>query len=315
MNKKQKLAILILSIFIIGICIGAADAAHTVTKGKNKVKISSKEYKKLTATTTKYKNVTKTRTVTKYKNVTKTRTVTKYNTVEKTRNVTKPIAVDTRNNIEVNATYIDNITFIDPKTGQTVTKEITGRKVIEDSVATKLKKEGYVGGGIRTVKFVTPHHLKYGDYAYNEEYDVEDIFCYVLSYDYQNFTKITYDTVEEKYSVNEPYTVEEKYQEKVPYKIRKAATITKNIPKKYRYYWKYKSVYKTVKVPYKIGKWKFVAKSYGIGGIQDVYQQKAMKKRVSKLKSQGWHINWKKQKNYWTTFGYFTLLLLYKNSL
>lgn len=32
MNKKQKLAIIILSIFIIGMCIGAADAAHTVKK-------------------------------------------------------------------------------------------------------------------------------------------------------------------------------------------------------------------------------------------------------------------------------------------
>lgn len=66
MNKKQKLAIIILSIFIIGMCIGAADAAHTVKKGKYKAKLNNKEYKKLTKTQTKYKTVTKTRNVTKY---------------------------------------------------------------------------------------------------------------------------------------------------------------------------------------------------------------------------------------------------------
>ena len=67
MNKKQKLAIILLSIFIIGMCIGAADAAHTVKKGKYKAKLSKKEYKKLTKTKTKYKTVTKTRTVEKTK--------------------------------------------------------------------------------------------------------------------------------------------------------------------------------------------------------------------------------------------------------
>lgn len=59
MNKKQQLAIIILSIFIIGICIGAADAAHSVKKGKYKVKLTKKEYKKLTSYKTEYKNVTK----------------------------------------------------------------------------------------------------------------------------------------------------------------------------------------------------------------------------------------------------------------
>ena len=59
MNKKQKLAIIILSIFIIGMCIGAADAAHTVKKGKYKAKLTNKEYKKLTKTQTKYKKVKK----------------------------------------------------------------------------------------------------------------------------------------------------------------------------------------------------------------------------------------------------------------
>lgn len=66
MNKKQKVTIILLLIFAIGMCIGAADAAHTVKKGKYKVKLTEKEYKKLTSYETKYKTVKKTRNVTKY---------------------------------------------------------------------------------------------------------------------------------------------------------------------------------------------------------------------------------------------------------
>ena len=42
MNNKQKITIIILSIFVIGMCIGAVDAAHTVTKGKYSVKLTDK---------------------------------------------------------------------------------------------------------------------------------------------------------------------------------------------------------------------------------------------------------------------------------
>lgn len=74
MNKKQKIVIVVLLIFTLGMIIGAADAAsHSVKKGKYKVKLTAKEYKKLTATETKYKTVNKTKTVTK--------NVTKYNKI------------------------------------------------------------------------------------------------------------------------------------------------------------------------------------------------------------------------------------------
>lgn len=77
MNMKKILTITILMIFVMGMCISAADAAHTIKYGKYKVKISNKEYKKLNQYETKYKTVTKTRTVEKTKTkeveVTKTR--------------------------------------------------------------------------------------------------------------------------------------------------------------------------------------------------------------------------------------------------
>ena len=78
MNNKQKITIIILSIFVIGMCIGAVDAAHTVTKGKYSVKLTEKEYKKLNSYETKYKTVKKTRNVTKYKKVNTTTQKTKY---------------------------------------------------------------------------------------------------------------------------------------------------------------------------------------------------------------------------------------------
>lgn len=67
MNMKKILVLTIIAIFVVGMCITAADATHTVTKGKYKVKITNKEYKKLTKTQTKYKTVTKTRKVEKTK--------------------------------------------------------------------------------------------------------------------------------------------------------------------------------------------------------------------------------------------------------
>ena len=67
MNMKKTIILTILAIFVVGMIIGAADAAHTIKYGKYKVKISDKEYKKLNQYKTKYKTVTKTRTVEKTK--------------------------------------------------------------------------------------------------------------------------------------------------------------------------------------------------------------------------------------------------------
>lgn len=47
MNMKKILAITILVIFVVGMCIGAADATHTFKKGKYKMKVTDKQYKKL----------------------------------------------------------------------------------------------------------------------------------------------------------------------------------------------------------------------------------------------------------------------------
>jgi len=47
MNKKKILILIILSIFITGMIIGAASASHTFKKGKYKVKVSDKTYKQI----------------------------------------------------------------------------------------------------------------------------------------------------------------------------------------------------------------------------------------------------------------------------
>ena len=46
-NKQKILIILILSIFIVGMVMGAASASHTFKKGKYKVTVSDKTYKQI----------------------------------------------------------------------------------------------------------------------------------------------------------------------------------------------------------------------------------------------------------------------------
>jgi len=47
MNKKKILILIILTIFIVGMVIGAASASHTFKKGKYKAKVSDKTYKQI----------------------------------------------------------------------------------------------------------------------------------------------------------------------------------------------------------------------------------------------------------------------------
>ena len=47
MNNKRAIILLILSIFVIGMVMGAASASHTFKKGKYKCTVSDKEYKKI----------------------------------------------------------------------------------------------------------------------------------------------------------------------------------------------------------------------------------------------------------------------------
>lgn len=47
MNKKKILILVILSIFVVGMVMGAASASHTFKKGKYKVKVSDKTYKQI----------------------------------------------------------------------------------------------------------------------------------------------------------------------------------------------------------------------------------------------------------------------------
>ena len=264
MNKKQKMAIIILSIFIIGMCIGAADAAHTVKKGKTKVKITNKEYKKLTATKTQYKTVTKTRQVTKYKNVTKTRQVTKSN-------------VTIKENVKVNTTYyqgsIPNI-----------------RAVNKTEEVINLENEGYVRTGeVWTVNYEPPVKLDQQELGYNGNHAY--YWCTKKSSDdFQNFSKTTYYNETEEYTDKEPYNVTEKYQVKVPYKVRKDATVTKKVPKKYKTVKEAYYVWKKVKSYYTVSEWKYVGKSE-ILGLQTPAMKKDTARRVKKIRAAGWKIN------------------------
>lgn len=47
MNKKKILILVILTIFIVGMVMGAASASHTFKKGKYKAKVSDKTYKQI----------------------------------------------------------------------------------------------------------------------------------------------------------------------------------------------------------------------------------------------------------------------------
>ena len=265
MNKKQKLAIIILSIFIIGMCIGAADAAHTVKKGKTKVKITNKEYKKLTSYKTEYKKVNKTRQVTKYKNVTKTRQVTKSN-------------VTIKENVKVNSTY-----YVSENTPLLKAAKKTDEVI-------NLEAEGYVRTGeIWSVTYDPYIKLEEGElanYGENSYY-----YCTrKVGDDFQNFSKTTYYNVSENYTAKEPYTVSEKYEAKVPYKVRKDATVTKKVPKKYKTVKEAYYVWKKVKSYYTVSEWKYVGKSE-IFGLQTPAMKKDTARRVKKIRAAGWKIN------------------------
>ena len=279
MNKKQKMAIILLSIFIIGMCIGAADAAHTVKKGKTKVKITNKEYKKLTATKTKYKNVTKTRKVTKYKNVTKTRQVEKTKTEEK-------------NNVIVNHTYYEKCKFWNEEYGAYETRNLELYQINDSEEVKNLKSEGYTGSQTWREYYSYPN-LEYdeeGGYGYNEEHNVTQYSHYYIKATFQNFTKTSNYTIDEEYTVKEPYTVSEKYQVRVPYKVRKSATVTKKVPKKYKTVKEAYYVWKKVKSYYTVSEWKYVGKSE-ILGLQTPAMKKDTQKRVKKIRANGWKIN------------------------
>ncbi len=301
MNQKQKLAIVILSLFVIGMCIGAADAAHTVTKGKTKVKITNKEYKKLTSYKTEYKNVTKTRNVTKYKTVEKTRNVTKYNEINKTRQVNK-----TKTEVEtVNTARLYQDYGIDSETGNIVLSYEAKRVMNEDKVK-NLQKNGYVNNGTYTEKYY-PNGVN-DWWEYKDENGKVFQFAGYFESDFTNFTKTSTYLEDEQYTEYDPYTVEETYQEKVPYtvtekykvekayKVRKYATVTKTVPKKYKTVKKAIPVYKKVRVAKTIGKWKYLGKS-AIFGIQSTKERKYTENKAKKLRKNGWKINKKKHKS------------------
>ena len=295
MNKKQKMAILILSIFIIGMCIGAADAAHTVKKGKTKVKITNKEYKKLTATKTQYKNVTKTRNVTKYKTVEKTKNVTKYNTVTKTRQVNK-----TKTETEsVNTARLYQDYNYDSESGNIVLSYEAKRTMNQDRV-NSLQKQGYGKNGTYTLTYYPNGVNDYWDYV--DENGKTFQFAGYFESEFTNFTKTTTYLEDEEYTEDEPYTVEETYQEKVPYtatekykvkvpyKVRKSATVTKKVPKKYKTVKEAYYVWKKVKSYYTVSEWKYIGKSE-IFGLQTPAMKKDTQKRVKKIRAAGWKIN------------------------
>jgi len=262
MNKKQKLAIIILSIFIIGMCIGAADAAHTVKKGKTKVKITNKEYKKLTATKTAYKNVTKTRNVTKYKQVTKTRKVNKTE-IERKDNVKTGCV------IKKNGEVVDIIPLNETQGG---------------GIYPNYEQQGYTrNSSVIKDLFTSSQYSRGGNYKNGTPF-------YYHAEEYTNFTKTTYYTVDENYTADEPYTVTEKYQVKVPYKVRKDATVTKKVPKKYKTVKEAYYVWKKVKSYYTVSEWKYVGKSE-IFGLQTPAMKKDTARRVKKIRAAGWKIN------------------------
>lgn len=295
MNKKQKIAIIILSIFIIGMCIGAVDAAHTVTKGKTKVKITKKEYKKLNTYETKYKNVTKTRNVTKYKTVEKTRNVTKYKEVNKTRQVNK-----TKTETEtVNTRRLYQDYGYNSETNGIVLSYEANRTMNGDRVKT-LVKNGYVKNSSYIEKYYPNGINDYWDYV-DGNGKVWQFAGYFES-EFDNYTKTTTHLEDEEYTDYEPYieeetyqeqipyTVTEKYKVKVPYKVRKSATVTKKIPKKYKTVKEAYYVWKKVKSYYIVSEWKYVGKSE-ILGLQTPAMKKDTQKRVKKLRANGWKIN------------------------
>lgn len=295
MNKKQKIAVAVLLLFTLGMIIGAADAAHTVTKGKTKVKITNKEYKKLTSYKTEYETVTKTRTVTKYKTVEKTKNVTKTNPVTKTRTVNK-----TRiyyENVNTARLYQDYV--YDSATGEIVLDREAKRIMNQDKVQS-LEKKGYQKNGTYIVDHRPNGVNDYWDYVDENGnifqyagYFESEYTAYAKSSTYledEEYTDYEPYTVEETYQEKVPYQVTEKYQVKVPYKARKYVKVYKTVPKKYKTVKEPYYVWKTKKSYYTIQEWKYVGKSE-IFGLQTAAMKKDTKKRVKKLRANGWKIN------------------------
>lgn len=305
MNKKQKMTIIILSIFIVGMCIGAVDAAHTVKKGKYKVKISDKEYKKLTSYETKYKTVEKTKNVTKTKKVTKTKQVVKNKTETENRSA-----------------YIfrDNFTLYNNDSGHYEEYEITYNTSDEEiKLVTKTTDivdghsveldSGYVLVSSTDTYYSEPKTWVKRVYNYNHR--VTNLSETTEAFDFTHnigkidlcFEKNTTYTESQQYTVDEPYTETEKYKVKVPYKVRKDVEIIKKIPKKYTYVEKEIPIVKKVKVSNTIGCYKYVGKTY-LFGIQTYSMSKAAKNKLKKLKKAGWKVNKNKHKGFITEGGY-----------
>ena len=311
MNKKQKLAIIILSIFLLGMVIGAADAAHTVKKGKYKAKLSKKEYKKLTKTKTKYKTVTKTRTVEKTRPVTKSKTVKKNRTVTKYKeeirqNKTITYKRELKNNIKnvTRTLYYERTYKNGTKVNGTEDGDVTHAMLFEklSNGENRYSTENgtyYNISKTYTRTDYTNHYYK----SYNvdlKEYYLNEIVTI------KNYTvKVPYNDTEEydeteKYTVNEKYNTTEKYTMKVPYKVRINAEVQKTVGyKKVKLDrvvgHKYKTVYKYKTVKLKQAVYNAKSDTYtSYRGTHQKYKYKDWKlvKTITKYKSDGSYIEY-----------------------
>lgn len=185
MNKKQ-VTIILLSIFLLGMIIGAADAAHTVKKGKNKVKLTEKEYKKLTSYETKYKTVNKTKTVTK--NVTKYNKISNYTYFyEPNYNVYywAPHNFTSNESYKVGDTYddlykisevVDN-SYYEPYTA-TVTEKVTEKVKVPYKVRKKAQITKKIKGKYRTYKKPIYKTIKVKKTGYKVKYVKSSLTIY-----------------------------------------------------------------------------------------------------------------------------------------
>lgn len=276
MNRMQKLTILVLSIFIIGMTIGTVDATHTVKKGNYKVTLTNSEYKKLNTYETKYKTEQKTRTVNK------TQEVTKIRQVNKTR-------VEEQNDVETAHIYNDN--FYNVETRQ-LDKEFTATKSVNDYYVKTLEDDGYVKTGSYVKNYTQPITASW---TYTDNNGDSYSFSGYVASEYSNFAK-TIDYVEdEEYLINETISMEENYTVKTPYKVRKDVTITKKIPNKFVYDKKANPIVKKVNVAKTVGGYKYVGISYAFG-LQTVAMKKATQNKIKQLKKAGWTVYTKKHK-------------------
>lgn len=284
MKKMQKLTILVLALFIIGMSIGAVDATHTVKKGNYKVTLTNAEYKKLTTYETKYKTVQKTKTVNKTQEVIKTRQVNKTKTEEQN---------------DVTTAYIYNDNFYNSDTKQ-CDNQVTAKKPVNTAYVKTLEDDGYTIAGTYVKNYSQPIT---SPWTYTNNNGNEYSFSGYVASEYSNFTKTINYTEDEEYTVEETYTVKENYTVKVPYKVRKDVTIKKKIPNKYVWDKKANPIVKKVKVTKTIGGYKYVGLSYAFG-LQTASMKKTTQSKMKALKKAGWKINSKKHKAVITDDGY-----------